>query len=216
MWIFAETYFCSYSKFPCGPFDNAGLRENIFDSHFPRYEELPYSAAVVKPGKGSAPQAYSPATKSVGAFPRDPRYKPFTVVSKGVQVTKYIFIIVQTADTIDGKPGYQMRINPEDFYPDSWTAAQRVNHSQLSDGYRFWALIGDPHMQVYAAGSLYVDITNQKFLGIDTRTGHYFRSFAGQDKQVNDATLQFLANLGYSTSGVLGYTDIYGYLQSPM
>ncbi|EDR09880.1 uncharacterized protein LACBIDRAFT_318163 [Laccaria bicolor S238N-H82] len=39
-----------YSKFPCGPFDNTGRREDIFDSPFPRYQELPYSAAVVESG----------------------------------------------------------------------------------------------------------------------------------------------------------------------
>ena len=90
---------------------------------------------------------------------------------------------------------------------------QRVNHSQLSEGYRFWALVGYPHMQVYAAGSLYVDITNKKLLGIDTRTGHYFKSFKGQDEAVNDATFGFLRDLGYDTSVMKNYIDIIGYFQ---
>ncbi|PIL23611.1 hypothetical protein GSI_14924 [Ganoderma sinense ZZ0214-1] len=204
--------YVAYTTFPCGPFDNAGIGENVFDAPFPRYAELPYSGAITKPGAGSAPQAYSPATQAIGDFPRDPRYNPLTLTN-GIQVTKYIFVIIQTDETVNGNPGYQMRINPEDFYPDSWPANQRVNHSQLSEGYRFWALVGHPHMQVYAAGSLYVDITNKKLLGIDTRTGHYFRSFQGQDQAVNDATFGFLSNLGYDTSSMKNYIDIIGYFQ---
>ncbi|KAG8834462.1 hypothetical protein FRC17_008684, partial [Serendipita sp. 399] len=188
-----------YLKFPCGPFTNTGISENVFDSPFPRYESLPYSAALIRRSEASPPRAYSPATKSIGAFPRDPRY---TIVSltNGIQLAKYIFVIIKTDQSVDGKPGYQMRINPEDFFSDTWLAGNRVNHSQMSEGYRFWALMGHPHMQVYAAGSLYLDLTNQKLLGIDTRTGHYFRSFIGQDQAVNDATLGFLANLGYPTT----------------
>ena len=201
-----------YARFPCGPFDNTGVRENVFDSPFPRYAELPYSGAITKPGSASSPQAYSPAKKAIGDFPRDPRYNPLTLTN-GVQVTKYIFVIVQTDETVNGNPGYQMRINPEDFFPDSWPANQRVNHSQLSEGYRFWALVGNPHMQVYGAGSLYVDITNKKLLGIDTRTGHYFRSFQGQAQAVNDATLGFLRGLGYDTSTMKHGADIMGYFQ---
>ncbi|KAI1786067.1 hypothetical protein LXA43DRAFT_1065370 [Ganoderma leucocontextum] len=200
-----------YAKFPCGPFANTGVGENIFDMPFPRYAELPYSGAITTPGSASSPRAYSPATKAIGDFPRDPRYNPRTL-HNGVQITKYIFVIIQTDETVDGNPGYQMRINPEDFYPDSWPAKQRVNHSQLSEGYRFWALVGNPHMQVYAAGSLYVDITNKKLVGIDTRTGHYFKSFYGNNQAVNDATFGFLKNLGYDTSTMKNYIDILGYL----
>ena len=163
-------------------------------------------------GSASSPQAYSPAKQAISDLPRDPRYNSLKLTN-GVEVTKYIFVIIQTDDTVNGNPGYQMRINPEDFYPDSWPANQRINHSQLSEGYRFWALVGNPHMQVYAAGSLYVDITNKKLLGIDTRTGHYFRSFQGQDQAVNDATLGFLANLGYDTSSMKNYIDMLGYFQ---
>lgn len=130
-----------------------------------------------------------------------------------MKLAKYIFVIVKTDETVNGEPGYQMRINPEDFYPASWLATNRVNHSQLSEGYRFWALLGHPHMQVYAAGSLYVDIVNQKLLATDTRTGHYFASFQGHDQEVTDATVGFLANLGYHVSDLLSYTDISMYLQ---
>lgn len=186
--------------------------ENITDAPFPRYGELPYSGAITKLGSASSPKAYSPATKAIGDFPRDPRYRPARL-QNGIQVTKYIFIIVQTDRTTNGHPGYQMRINPEDFYPDTWPANQRVNHSQLSEGYRFWALMGHPDMQVYAAGSLYVDITKKKLLGIDTRTGHYFRSFMGQDQAVSDATFGFLHNLGYDTSDMKNQVDIIGYFQ---
>ncbi|KAI1784873.1 hypothetical protein LXA43DRAFT_1119949 [Ganoderma leucocontextum] len=192
-----------YAQFPCGPFDNTGVGENVFDAPFPRYAELPYSGAITKPGSASSPQAYSPATQAIGDLPRDPRYNPLQLGNG-------------TDETVDGNPGYQMRINPEDFYPDSWPANQRVNHSQLSEGYRFWALVGNPHMQVYAAGSLYVDITNKKLLGIDTRTGHYFRAFKGQDQAVNDATFGFLKNLGYDTSSMKNYIDIIGYFQKYM
>jgi hypothetical protein len=133
-------------------------------------------------------------------------------------VAKYIFVIVKSNETINGQPGYQMRINPEDFYPDSFPAKDRVNHSQLSEGYRFWALVGEPHMQVYAAGSLYATVVNpvgkQKIVGIDTRTGHYFRSFKGHDQEISDATLKFLSNLGYPSFSMLGYADIVGYFQS--
>ena len=201
-----------YARFPCGPFNNTGVGENVFDSPFPRYAELPYSGAITKPGSASSPQAYSPATKAIGALPRDPRYKALQL-QNGIQVTKYIFVIIQTDKTVNGNPGYQMRINPEDFFPDSWPANQRVNHSQLSEGYRFWALVGHPHMQVYGAGSLYVDITNKRLLGIDTRTGHYFKSFQGQDQAVNDATFGFLKSLGYDTSVMKNYIDILGYFQ---
>ncbi|KAI1786045.1 hypothetical protein LXA43DRAFT_928023, partial [Ganoderma leucocontextum] len=202
--------YAKYVKFPSGPFDNTGVRENVFDSSFPRYAELPYSGALTKRGSASFPQAYSPAKKAIGDLPRDPRYNPLRLTN-GVQVAKYIFVIIQTDKTVGGKPGYQMRINPEDFYPDSWLAKQRVNHSQLSEGYRFWALVGHPHMQVYAAGSLYVDITNKRLLGIDTRTGHYFRAFRGQDQAVNDAAFGFLKNLGYDTSSMKNYIDIIGF-----
>ncbi|KAI1784865.1 hypothetical protein LXA43DRAFT_175500 [Ganoderma leucocontextum] len=201
-----------YAQFPCGPFDNTGVWENIYQSSFPRYAELDHSGAITKLGSASSPQAYSPATQAIGDLPRDPRYNPRTL-NNGVQITKYIFVIIQTDETVDGNPGYQMRINPEDFYPDSWPANQRVNHSQLSEGYRFWALVGNPHMQVYAAGSLYVDITNKKLLGIDTRTGHYFLAFKGQDQAVNDAAFGFLKNLGYDTSSMKNYIDIIGYFQ---
>ncbi len=188
------------------------MSENVFDAPFPRYAELPYSGAITKLGSASSPQAYSPAKKAIGDFPRDPRYKAQRL-QNGIQVTKDIFVIIQTDKTVSGHPGYQMRINPEDFYPDTWPAKQRINHSQLSEGYRFWALVGHPHMQVYAAGSLYVDITNKKLLGIDTRTGHYFRSFMGHDQAVNDATLGFLKSLGYNTSAMVNNVDIMGYFQ---
>lgn len=191
------------------------MRENIFDSPFPRYQDLPYSAAVTKLGTKFYPQAYSPATKAIGAFPRDPRYKALPL-RNGVLVVKYIFVIVKTDEKVEDEPGYQMRINPEDFYPDTWPATQRVNHSQLSEGYRFWALVGHPHMQVYAAGNLYVDVTSQTLLGIDTRTGHYYSSFVGHDREVNDATLGFLRNLGYPTDNVWHDADIGGYLQKYM
>nr|VWP02530.1 Beta-lactamase (EC [Ganoderma boninense] len=144
-----------YSKFPIGPFNNAGIGENVFDAPFPRYAELPYSGAITKPGSASLPQAY---------LPRDPRYKALTLTN-GVQVTKDIFVIIQTDET------------------------------------------------VYAAGSLYVDITKKKLLGIDTPTGHYFKSFQGQDQAVNDATFGFLKNLGYDTSSMKNYIDIIGYFQ---
>ncbi|KAM5536136.1 hypothetical protein V8D89_010235 [Ganoderma adspersum] len=201
-----------YAKFPSGPFDNAGIGENVFDAPFPRYAELPYSGAITKLGSAASPQAYSPAKQAIGDFLLDPRYNSLKLTN-GVEVTKYIFVIIQTDETVNGNPGYQMRINPEDFYPDSWPANQRINHSQLSEGYRFWALVGHPHMQVYAAGSLYVDITNKRLLGIDTRTGHYFRSFQGQDQAVNDATFGFLSSLGYDTSVMKNYIDIIGYFQ---
>lgn len=207
-----ENSLVGYAEFPCGPFDNTGVAENVFDAPFPRYAELPYSAAITKLGSASSPQAYSPATKAIGDFPRDPRYNALRL-RNGIEVVKYIFVIIKTDKTVDGNPGYQMRINPEDFYPDSWPANQRVNHSQLSEGYRFWALVGNPHMQVYAAGSLYVDLTNKKLLGIDTRTGHYFRSFQRQDKAVNDATFGFLSSLGYDTASMKNYVDIIGYFQ---
>lgn len=190
-----------------------GLRENVFDAPFPRYAELPYSAAITQLGSASSPQAHSPAKQAIGNIPRDSRYNPL-MLTNGVQVSKYIYVIIQTADkTVDGDPGYQMRINSEDFYPDSWPADQRVNHSQLSEGCRFWALVGHPHMQVYATGSLCIDITNKKLLGIDTRTGRNFKSFQGQDQAVNDATFRFLKNLGYDTSTMKDYIDVIGCFQ---
>ncbi|PIL23619.1 hypothetical protein GSI_14932 [Ganoderma sinense ZZ0214-1] len=203
-----------YATFPCGPFDNKGVREDIFNAPFPRYGELPYSGAITTPGIASAPaQAYSPAKKTIGSLPRDPRYSPLRL-QNGVQVLKYIFVIVKTNETAtDGKPGYQMRIHPEDFYPDAWPANQHVEHRQVTEGYRFWALVDNARMEVHAAGNLYVDVADDKLLGIDTRAGHYFRSFQGQDLAVNDATLWFLSSLGYDKSSMKDYLDIMAYFQ---
>ncbi|KAM5536126.1 hypothetical protein V8D89_010225 [Ganoderma adspersum] len=212
-----------YDKFPCKEFIKTPVTDTVFKSSFPRYGSLLYAAAVAKVGPTPSPQAYLPSTQRVEELPRDPRYKA-QKLTNGVEVTKYIFVIIQTNKSVGNAPplrGYQMRINPEDFLPDMCVANQSVNHSQLSEAFHFWALVGGPHTsstQVYAAGALYVDITNNMLLGIDIRTGHFFRWFTDPkqvptDKEMNDATFEFLGKLGYDTSSMKNHVDIMGYFQ---
>jgi hypothetical protein len=98
-------------------------------------------------------------------------------------------------------------MHPEDCYlhgPD------RINHSQLSEGTRFAALMGLPSMQVYAAGSLY--LLNGQIIGIDSRTGHYYWSFDGKDQEDINAALDFTVLLGYNKLSVLQWGDLTEFL----
>jgi hypothetical protein len=203
-----------YANFPSGPFNSAVTLQNTFDFPFTRYgsPNLQYGAAVTKYDATSPLRAYNPALGYIGAFPRDPSYTPLKL-SNGIEVTRYGFVIIQTNDFVGRNPGYQMRIINEDIYQNTWPKAERINHAQLFGGYGFWALVRNPDVQVYAAGNLFVDITNQKILGIDTRAAHYFRSFGDQDQVVNKAAVGFLADLGYPTSDVLENADVLGYFQ---
>lgn len=106
-----------------------------------------------------------------------------------------------------------MRILPQGFYPDAWPADQNINQAQLAERYLFWALQENNDQDVYSAGSLYVDNTNNKFVGISTRTGHFYRTLVGSDKVVNTATLGFLDMLGYLVRGLLRDADMIGYLK---
>lgn len=177
---------------------------------------------MAKLGSAHSPQAYVPSAGRVEELPRDPSCKA-QKLTNGVEVTKYIFVIIQT-DKFVGDPsllrGYQMRIKHEDFLSDKWVVnhSESVSRSQLSEAFDFWALVGTPSTKVYAAGALYVDITNNRLVGVDTRAGHFFRWFTDPkqvptDKAMNDATFDFLGKLGYDTSSMKSHVEIMGYFQ---
>ena len=58
-------------------------------------------------------------------------------------------------------------------------------------------------MKVYAAGSLY--FRNNQLVGTDTRSGHYYFSFAGQDGAISNQVTSFLGQLGYDTSVIKSF-----------
>jgi hypothetical protein len=203
--------FVYMSSFPIGPFPNTGLRENLFDLPFPRYGQIDVAGAVAPPVRNMLQVYYPTQGKILG--PILGKYPPYRTPQGNVY--KFIFVIVQVPnESKGGQPAYQLRIHPEDFYPDTIRASDRVNHSQLSEGTRFAALLGQDSMQVYAAGSLY--LLNGQIMGIDSRTGHYYWSFNGKDQADIDATLGLLQSLGYQTSTVLQWSDLVNFLNGQM
>jgi hypothetical protein len=186
--------------------------KHIFELPFLRYgdSDLLYSAAVTKHSAESRLQAYNPAEDRIGPFPRNTCYTPVTL-SNGIQVIKYTFVILNLL--VSERSYYQMRIIHEDFEPSTWPTAKRISQAQVSNGFSIWTLARVRNQAAYAAGSLFVDVTNQKILGIDTRPAHYLHALGDQEQAVNKATLDFLGRLDYPTSDVLLNADILGYFQ---
>jgi hypothetical protein len=192
-----------YDPIAVGPFSNGAVIEDLFDLNFPRYGTIPEAGAIAPASSGKC-KVWYPASKKTTA-PDISKYPGRTV--SGGSLYKFIFVIVQVANTdAKGRHGRQLRIHPEDYYPDGIPANQRINHSQLSEGRRFVALMTSSTMQVYAAGSLY--IINGELRGMDSRTGHYYRSIKGKDAAVLKATRSFLTDLGYNASLILQDEDL--------
>lgn len=189
-----EITFVYLAAYPLGPFDNSSVFEDLFDWDFPRFGAIPEAGALAPPADGNQARVFYPTTQSLGA-PNTTKYKPFN------GIYKYIFVVAQVPERErDGESAYQVRIHPEDFYPSAIAANKRINHSQLSEGGRYAALMGFRSMQIYGAGSLYV--LDGEIQGIDSRTGHYYYALAGKDRQMLDAALALLRDLGYDVSGV--------------
>jgi len=198
-----ETYL-HIPDFPFGPLPNTGLYENLFDLPFARYGGIPYAGALAEPAAGGTVHMYYPTLGRITA-PDLTRYPPMST-TRG-KVYKFIFVIVKVSDPLDPAiPAYQLRMHPDDFYPSAIAANERINHSQLSDGWRYGALLGLDSMQVYAAGTLY--LLNNQLVGIDSRTGHYFWAFAGRDQEDINAALLFIGNIGYRTDGILQWGNL--------
>lgn len=195
-------------RYPVGPFSNGAAFEDIFDWHFPRYGEIEEAGALARPRKGNQVQVWYPVKKQL--LSPYSTYPPLPHDVDG-KIYKYIFVVIQVLDrSQDGKPAYQMRINPEDFYPDTIAANQRINHSQLSEGGRFAALMGYSTMQVFGAGSLYM--VNNQIRGLDSRTGHYYYSLGGKDWEMMDAVKMMLSSLGYDISTIKQGRDLIDWL----
>ncbi len=204
---YGET-FAFMDNYPIGPFGNTGLRENLFDWEFPRFRELPDAGAVAKPDGANKLRVWYPMQSKFGAG--IPVYPPHEH-SEG-DIHKFIFVIVRIpAVTFHGRPAYQMRLYSDSFYPDTIPATERINHSQLSEGGRFAALLGYQSMEVFGAGTLYVQ--NGVIIGMDSRTGHYYWSFYGKDDQMLQASFQFLDQLGYDSSHFVADEALSRYLQ---
>jgi hypothetical protein len=119
-------------------------------------------------------------------------------------VYRVIFVVCHVPDhSKNGKEAYQLRIHPESFHVHD---NLRINHTQLTLGSRFAALIGVGTMEVYGAGNLY--FLNKKLVAIDTTSGHYFTAFNHQDNAVIDATLGFISALGYHTADVMSWGEL--------
>lgn len=201
-----------FNRFPSGPFSNGHTLQWIFTLPFLRYgnTSLLYCAAVARYSATSPLQAYIPAQQRIGSFPRNPSYTPITLKS-GVQVTKYTFVIISTL--VSEHYYYQMRIIHEDFESNKWPTTKRITHAQVSSGFNLWALAGSHPGIIYSGGSLFVDVTNQKILGIDTRPANYFRPLGDEEQATSKAAVDFLSRLGYPTSHILENVDVLGYFQ---
>lgn len=181
---------------PKGPYSKSSLYEDLFDTNFPRYGDLRYagSLAFASPSDRKKLRVYYPKDDAVRGIQNDPNVRNSYQTASG-RLYKYIFVIAQAPNGM-----YQVRIHPDDFYPDAVSANERVNHSQLSEGSRLYALLGYRDMVVYGAGTLYV--MDNVVVGIDTRSGHYFRSFVGRDLDVAQNSVASLQALGYDTKAL--------------
>lgn len=185
--------------FAHGPYRNGHAWEDVPRPVFKRYGEEETIAAMGAAGSNNLVQGWYP-TSAANALeaPLTNVYRP---INNGTNdIYKYIFAIVKVPDesAVSGQFPYQLRFTPEDWYPD--TMPDRINHSQLTNGYPFLALLGYDTMLCYAAGSLYM--IDHQLVGMDTRSGHYYKSFLGQDANVIANTLSMLATMGFNTSDV--------------
>lgn len=176
-----------------GPFAKSSLIEDLITYNYPQYGStlIPYAGALAMTSNGTA-SVYYPLKGAIS--PPVTNVAPY-ITASGRTIYKYIFVIVES------KGFYEMRIHPDDFYPDAVTAAARINHSQLTEGSRIFALFGTTDQQVWGAGQLYIE--NGTIIGIDSRSGHYFRSFIGQDAVVISNAINCLNYLGYNTNNLV-------------
>lgn len=183
-----------------GPYQKSSLYEDLITMPYKRYGELPYAGALSKAAPGSqSVKAWYPSDNAANNLKTMSGIKPYDLRGREeiIKVYKYIYVIVKQNG---GDGAFQIRTHPEDFYPDTIRASDRVNHSQLTSGSRLLSLFGDTGEEIYGAGSLYV--ADAKLIGIDTRTGHYFSSFRGQDKSIVNNTKECLKKLGYNLDGI--------------
>ncbi len=187
-----------------GPYENRHLWEDLFRfSRFPQIGDagLPDAGCVYPPATDNTMQLWYPTRLAVGASIHDDDKYPPVTAHDGTKLTMSLFVIVQ----LKGDGRFQLRCHPDMAL---LNRAQRPNHSQLTQGSRVLALMGDDSMHVYASGEMYVTYSGQ-IKGITAKTGHYFTWTATFDSDVITTTLAALQALGYSTSGILTGDDFW-------
>jgi hypothetical protein len=196
-----ERTYAVIPSFGVGPLSNGAAFEDVFRWHFPRYGELANGGAVAPPKPQNLLQVYYPV---VGAIQDAKLTEPMISTAQHGTVAACIFVVI----AVPGRPNtYQMRIHPT--FP-ALNQPDRINHSQLAEGLRWAAMIGLATMQVYAAGTLWIN--GQQIVGIDARTGHYYFAVEDRDDVIIDAAKQLLRVLGYDTQAIVSGAGLRSYL----
>jgi uncharacterized protein YcfJ len=185
------------SSYPVGPFDNGAVFEDLFRWNFPRYGNSEWASAI-GPAKGvNKINMWYPVQRQF----LDPLCNyPSITGPTGRPMFKFIFVVVQVSNVNhNGNPAYQVRTSCQEF---CLNAPDRLNHSQLSEGGRFAALMGAKTMQVFGAGSLYIE--DGEIVGMDSRTGHYYYSIGDENNQslMLNTVKSLLGDLGYDISKI--------------
>lgn len=183
-----------------GPYDNKFLWEDIFAlGKFPQigHPDRPDAGCLLPPADDGTARVWYPTSRTVGKPVTDPeRYPPM----RGVGFVA-LFVIVKTE-----AGHYQLRLHPDHAL---LNRPNRPNHSQLTQGSRFAAVLGgileppdsDKQMQVYAAGDLYYKRSG-RIVHVIPKTGHYFVRDGRFNEAVLETTKRHLDALGYDTSHI--------------
>jgi hypothetical protein len=190
-----------------GPYENRHLWEDLFRlTNFAQIGDagLPDAGCVYPPASGNALQLWFPTRQAVGPSIVEPVKYPQIGAADGTVMTMSLFAIVQLKD--DGR--LQMRTHPDMALVNR---PERPNHSQLTQGSRILALMGDDAMHVYGAGEMYVD--NQGVIrGVTAKTGHYVNWTSTFDTDVFVTVMRVLQALGYSTGSILTGKDFWSWV----
>ena len=206
----AANTFVYYAQPFQGPFLNNGLKTDLqkpFETLQGYNSGLAAAAALARADSNDPRRfrGYYPTTKTItddldhAKCDADPiRMEAWEPAEPPYWTFMWVIIMVPKTTDSQGSPAYQLRFYPE---TDNVQLSDRPNHSYLTEGYRCSALLGYNDMTCYGAGKFHVD-QNGRIIAVDSKTGHYFKGFEGNDKKNTDAFLDFLKQLGYDTTTV--------------
>lgn len=185
-----------------GPYSNGGLYGDLLHFNFPRYGKAPLAGSLGRAASGNKVQVWYPASGTKALEPLNKDLAKMNNVpwelAQYTTVYQYMFVIVKVKDEASGYQTFQIRINPEEN--DNVSGSVRINHSQLTEGSYWAALLGYPEMQCYGAGVIYV--SDDQIVGVNTKTGHYYVSIGDQERIVIDNLNTLLGDFGYNMSNV--------------
>jgi len=197
----------TYASFQitCGPFNNGNYVEDLLAAKAPMYGYSPIIGSLAGPAAGNTVAAWYPTSPTQL---QSPVIQDNSSIASGQTVYKYIFVIVPIKSA--GTNEFQLRFSPETFFKDAVNGNARLAHSQLTQGYAFFTMLGSLSAAIYASGTLY--ITNNQIIGIDTTSGHYYAGYLGKDQLVLQNTTNMLTALGYNVSSIMTGETLEKYL----